>query len=201
MRTIRFAPSPPVPAPRPAPTLRPRRKKTPRAWRRLRADWRRMASRCMSRAAPRAAPAPQRRRRPSSGGADGTISSSMDAPAMNRPSLASPSRISAPLWKRSPARRRAPRFRHGATVSRYSYIRDGAEIYRRSFAIIRAEADLARFTQEQEPVAVRIIHACGQVEAANDLVFSDTFVSAAKAALDKGAPILCDSKMVADGVN
>ena len=85
-------------------------------------------------------------------------------------------------------------------MNRYSYIRDGAEIYRRSFAIIRAEADLARFTQEQEPVAVRIIHACGQVEAANDLVFSDTFVSAAKAALDKGAPILCDSKMVADGV-
>ncbi len=57
-------------------------------------------------------------------------------------------------------------------MSRYLYIRDGGEIYRRSFAIIRAEADLARFTAEQEPIAVRVIHACGQVEAAKDLVFS-----------------------------
>jgi precorrin-8X/cobalt-precorrin-8 methylmutase len=85
-------------------------------------------------------------------------------------------------------------------VSRHSYIRDGAEIYRRSFAIIRAEADLARFTAEQEPIAVRVIHACGQVEAATDLVFSATFVDAAKTALAAGAPILCDARMVADGV-
>jgi precorrin-8X/cobalt-precorrin-8 methylmutase len=85
-------------------------------------------------------------------------------------------------------------------VNRYSYIRDGAEIYRRSFAIIRAEADLARFTAEQEPIAVRVIHACGQVEAAKDLVFSETFVGAAKNALAAGAPILCDARMVADGV-
>jgi len=85
-------------------------------------------------------------------------------------------------------------------VSRYSYIRDGAEIYRRSFAIIRAEADLVRFTPEQEPIAVRVIHACGQVEAAKDLVFSATFVAAAKDALAAGAPIFCDSRMVADGV-
>jgi precorrin-8X/cobalt-precorrin-8 methylmutase len=60
----------------------------------------------------------------------------------------------------------------------YSYIRDGAEIYRRSFAIIRAESDLARFTTEQEPVAVRVIHASGQVEAARDLIFSPDFVGA-----------------------
>ncbi len=82
----------------------------------------------------------------------------------------------------------------------YSYIRDGAEIYRRSFAIIRAESDLARFTAEQEPVAVRVIHASGQVEAARDLVFSPDFVSAARTALQNGAPILCDAKMVAGGV-
>ncbi len=82
----------------------------------------------------------------------------------------------------------------------YSYIRDGAEIYRRSFAIIRAESDLAGFTAEQEPVAVRVIHASGQVEAARDLVFSPDFVSAARAALQKGAPILCDAKMVAGGI-
>jgi precorrin-8X/cobalt-precorrin-8 methylmutase len=80
------------------------------------------------------------------------------------------------------------------------YIRDGAEIYRRSFAIIRREADLARFTSEEERVAVRIIHACGMVDAASDIVFSPGAAVAGMAALQAGAPILCDSKMVADGI-
>jgi precorrin-8X/cobalt-precorrin-8 methylmutase len=83
---------------------------------------------------------------------------------------------------------------------RLAYIRDGAAIYERSFAIIRAEADLARFSPEEERVAVRIIHASGMVEIARDLVFSPGAVSAAREALAKGAPILCDSKMVANGV-
>ncbi|BDV35180.1 precorrin-8X methylmutase [Methylocystis iwaonis] len=81
-----------------------------------------------------------------------------------------------------------------------SYIRDGAAIYKRSFAIIRAEANLARFTPEQEKIAVRMIHACGMVELADDIDFSPSFVSDAKAALRKGAPILCDANMVAHGV-
>lgn len=81
-----------------------------------------------------------------------------------------------------------------------NYIRDGAAIYERSFAIIRAEANLARFTPEQEKVAVRMIHACGMVELADDIEFSETFVSEAKAALRRGAPILCDANMVAHGV-
>ncbi|MHB8884854.1 MAG: precorrin-8X methylmutase [Methylovirgula sp.] len=85
-------------------------------------------------------------------------------------------------------------------MSRFSYMRDGAEIYRRSFAIIRAEADLARFTEEEEPIAVRIIHACGQVEAAGDLAFSPGAAIAARQALEAGAPILCDANMVASGV-
>jgi precorrin-8X/cobalt-precorrin-8 methylmutase len=80
------------------------------------------------------------------------------------------------------------------------YIRDGAEIYRRSFAIIRREADLARFTPEEEHVAVRIIHACGIVEAAADIAFSPGAVLAGIAALEAGAPILCDAKMVSNGV-
>jgi precorrin-8X/cobalt-precorrin-8 methylmutase len=80
------------------------------------------------------------------------------------------------------------------------YVRDGAEIYRRSFAIIRREADLARFTTEEERVAVRIIHACGMVEAAADIVFSKGAVLAGIAALEAGVPILCDSKMVSNGV-
>jgi precorrin-8X/cobalt-precorrin-8 methylmutase len=81
-----------------------------------------------------------------------------------------------------------------------SYIRDGAAIYERSFAIIRAEAKLARFTPEEEKVAVRMIHACGMVELADDIEFSPTFLVEAKAALRNGAPILCDANMVAHGV-
>lgn len=80
------------------------------------------------------------------------------------------------------------------------YIRDGAEIYRRSFAIIRAEADLARFSMEEERVAVRIIHACGMVEIAADIAIAPGAVQAGIAALQAGAPILCDSQMVANGI-
>jgi precorrin-8X/cobalt-precorrin-8 methylmutase len=85
-------------------------------------------------------------------------------------------------------------------VSAYDYIRDGAAIYRKSFAIIRAEADLARFDADEERVAVRIIHACGMVEASADIRFSPGAVAAARAALRAGAPVLCDARMVADGV-
>ena len=80
------------------------------------------------------------------------------------------------------------------------YIRDGTEIYRRSFAVIRHEADLARFTVEEERLAVRIIHSCGIVEVAADLVFSPGAALAGIAALAAGAPILCDAKMVSNGV-
>ncbi|MCM5554677.1 precorrin-8X methylmutase [Pleomorphomonas sp. NRK KF1] len=82
----------------------------------------------------------------------------------------------------------------------HDYIRDGAEIYRRSFAIIRAEADLARFPPEEEKVAVRVIHAAGMVEVASDLAFGPGAVAAAKAALEAGAPVICDSRMVANGI-
>ena len=82
----------------------------------------------------------------------------------------------------------------------YDYARDGAEIYRRSFAIIRSEADLARFTTDEARVAVRVIHACGMVEIARDLVFGPGFVAAARGALLAGKPIFCNSKMVANGI-
>ena len=84
--------------------------------------------------------------------------------------------------------------------AQYDYVRDGAEIYRRSFAIIRSEADLSRFTPDEARVAVRVIHACGMVEIARDLVFSPGFVEAARGALLQGKPIFCDSKMVANGI-
>ncbi|TKT76697.1 precorrin-8X methylmutase [Aquamicrobium sp. LC103] len=84
--------------------------------------------------------------------------------------------------------------------SAYDYITDGRAIYERSFAIIRAEADLARFSAEEAEVAVRMIHACGQVEAASHFVFSPSFAAAARGALRAGAPILCDAQMVAHGV-
>jgi precorrin-8X/cobalt-precorrin-8 methylmutase len=80
------------------------------------------------------------------------------------------------------------------------YIRDGATIYRRSFTTIRAEADLARFSGPEERIAVRVIHACGMVEAAADLAFSPDFASSARSALRAGASILCDAEMVAYGV-
>jgi precorrin-8X/cobalt-precorrin-8 methylmutase len=80
------------------------------------------------------------------------------------------------------------------------YLRDGAAIYERSFAIIRAEADLSRFTPEEADIAVRMIHAAGQVEIAMLIEFAPGFVAAARAALKRNAPILCDSEMVAHGI-
>ncbi|MGU3316250.1 precorrin-8X methylmutase [Sphingomonas sp. M6A6_1c] len=82
----------------------------------------------------------------------------------------------------------------------HSYETDGAAIYRRSFAIIRAEADLARFPAEEEPVAVRMIHAAGLVELAAAIRFSPGFATQARAALAGGAPILCDARMVSEGI-
>lgn len=82
----------------------------------------------------------------------------------------------------------------------YDYERDGAAIYRRSFSIIRSEAELSRFTPSEERVAVRIIHACGEVEVAADIDFAPGAVDAARTALKAGAPILCDVTMVANGV-
>jgi len=80
------------------------------------------------------------------------------------------------------------------------YIKDGTEIYRRSFAIIRSEADLSGFSSAEADVVVRMIHACGLVEASRQMVFGDGFVEAARGALQVGAPILCDAEMVAHGV-
>src|SRR5580700_10307897 len=81
-----------------------------------------------------------------------------------------------------------------------SYLRDGESIYERSFAIIRAEADLSRFSAEEAEVAVRMIPACGLVEAAAHILFGAGFVSAARKALRGGAPVLCDAEMVAHGI-
>jgi len=84
--------------------------------------------------------------------------------------------------------------------TRHAYIRDGAAIYERSFAIIRAEADLSRFSGTAERVVVRMIHACGMTDLPGDVAMSPDFTAAAEAALAAGAPILCDARMVADGV-
>ncbi|WP_246702589.1 precorrin-8X methylmutase [Starkeya sp. ORNL1] len=82
----------------------------------------------------------------------------------------------------------------------FDYVRDGAAIYERSFAIIREEADLGRFTPEEADVAVRMIHACGLVEAATAIDFGRGVVRAGRAALQAGAPVLCDAEMVARGI-
>ncbi|MGX5656664.1 precorrin-8X methylmutase [Geodermatophilus nigrescens] len=82
----------------------------------------------------------------------------------------------------------------------YEYEKDGAEIYRQSFATIRAEADLAGLPEDLARVVVRMIHACGQVDLVADVLASDGVVAGARAALDAGAPVLCDAQMVASGV-
>ncbi|MDR5807861.1 precorrin-8X methylmutase [Caballeronia sp. LZ019] len=80
------------------------------------------------------------------------------------------------------------------------YIRDGAEIYRQSFATIRAEADLSAIPSDVEKLAVRLIHACGMIDIVDDLRFSPGAGDAGRAALAAGAPILCDARMVAEGI-
>ncbi|WP_218243170.1 precorrin-8X methylmutase [Comamonas fluminis] len=82
----------------------------------------------------------------------------------------------------------------------YQYEKHGEEIYRQSFSIIRREADLARFTPLEERVACRMIHAAGMVELAAHIHFSPDFAEAAEAALQGGAPILCDARMVSEGI-
>lgn len=82
----------------------------------------------------------------------------------------------------------------------FDYVRDGDAIYERSFAIIREEAELGRFSPDEADVAVRMIHACGLVEAAFAIDFAPDLVRAARTALQAGAPILCDAEMVAHGV-
>jgi precorrin-8X/cobalt-precorrin-8 methylmutase len=79
-------------------------------------------------------------------------------------------------------------------------IRDPAEIYRRSFAIIQAEADLARFGADTRSIVVRMIHACGMVDLADDIIVSGGFAQSARAALEAGAPVLCDAEMLRHGV-
>jgi precorrin-8X/cobalt-precorrin-8 methylmutase len=83
---------------------------------------------------------------------------------------------------------------------RLDYLRYGAEIYRRSFATIRAEADLDGLDPVLARTVVRMIHACGMVDLTDDVAASDRFAGAATAALHGGAPILCDTQMVAGGI-
>lgn len=80
------------------------------------------------------------------------------------------------------------------------YLRDPSEIYRRSFGIVRAEADLSGLPPDVADVAVRLIHACGMLDIVADLRWSAGVVGAARAALEAGAPVICDARMVADGV-
>lgn len=80
------------------------------------------------------------------------------------------------------------------------YERDGLAIYRQSFAMIRREADLSAFPEPEADAVVRMIHACGQVDLTADISFTPGVVSAARAALQAGAPVLADTAMVASGV-
>ena len=81
-----------------------------------------------------------------------------------------------------------------------TYLRDGNAIYRQSFAIIRAETDLSRFSEEEADIVVRMVHACGSTDAAKHIEFGGGAAEAGRKALAAGAPILCDAEMVAHGV-
>lgn len=104
-----------------------------------------------------------------------------------------------PIWGAS-HRSVADMLRVMASHPVHEYEKNGAEIYRRSFATIRAQADLSRFSPEESQVAVRMIHACGMVDLVDDIAFSPGAVLQARAALRGGAPILCDVQMVASGI-
>ncbi len=80
------------------------------------------------------------------------------------------------------------------------YLRDPAAIYQRSFEIIRAETDVSHLPANAEPVATRIVHACGMPEITADLRISPDFVSVAKAAIARGKPVLADAEMVRHGI-
>ena len=82
----------------------------------------------------------------------------------------------------------------------HNYEKDGAKIYAQSFATIRAEADLTRFDADEEPVVVRMIHAAGLVGLERDVEFTPGMANAARRALADGAPILCDARMVSEGI-
>ncbi len=82
----------------------------------------------------------------------------------------------------------------------HTYETNGAAIYAESFATIRREADLARFNKDEESVVVRMIHAAGMVGLEEHVRFSDGMAETARAALAKGAPILCDAYMVSEGI-
>ena len=82
----------------------------------------------------------------------------------------------------------------------HAYETDGAKIYLASFAMIRAEADLSHFTPEEEGVVVRMIHAAGMVGLERFIKFTKDMAIKARAALEAGAPVLCDARMVSEGI-
>jgi len=85
-------------------------------------------------------------------------------------------------------------------LTSYAYVRAGSEIYRRSFATIRAEADLSHLEPGLHDLVVRMVHACGMVDLAADVRCSPDVVTVARAALESGCPVLADSHMVAHGI-
>jgi precorrin-8X/cobalt-precorrin-8 methylmutase len=87
-----------------------------------------------------------------------------------------------------------------APTRRYDYLTAPTEIYQRSFSTIRSEADLSRLPKDMRSVAVRMIHACGDVDLVNDLAFHPRMVSAARTALETGAVIFTDTQMLAVGI-
>lgn len=88
-----------------------------------------------------------------------------------------------------------------AEIARFDYLREPGEIYRRSFELVRAEADVSGLPKDIAEVAVRLVHACGMPEIVCDLAWHGPVVAAARVALQEGAPIVADCRMVVEGIN
>ncbi|MFO7770595.1 precorrin-8X methylmutase [Roseovarius gahaiensis] len=80
------------------------------------------------------------------------------------------------------------------------YEKNPSAIYAESFATVRREARLERFGPGMEALAIRVIHACGMVEVADRLAYTANAYAAGHAALQAGAPVLCDCEMVGAGI-
>lgn len=94
----------------------------------------------------------------------------------------------------------APPLPAAPPTRRYDYVTDGQEIYRRSFATIRAEARLGHLPEDGRVVAVRMVHASGDVDLTEHIAVHPDLVAAARTALRQGAPIFTDAHMIASGI-
>jgi precorrin-8X/cobalt-precorrin-8 methylmutase len=93
------------------------------------------------------------------------------------------------------------RWAHGDNMAkRYSYLRDPAAIYRASQTAVEQATDLSGIPEDMRDIAIRLVHSCGMPEIIKQLVYSADAATAGRRALQAGAKIFTDSRMVLDGI-